>query len=91
MAPAQPESPDVPREVDQPCSKCGARRKVLNGAYYQGLRLEIGLLLSQMTRHTGRSTGYLSMLERGERPFPPEVAAAYERTYKRYRSAVDLS
>lgn len=74
----------TPREVEQPCPKCGHGHPVLNGAHYRKLRADAGLTLSYMAGACGVTIPYLSFMESGSRPFAAKYAEIYERVIGRH-------
>jgi transcriptional regulator with XRE-family HTH domain len=57
---------------------------VLNGAFYKHIRIAAGVSASDMARSCQVSTGYISMMEEGDRCFLEKYALTYLKVVERY-------
>ena len=85
----------IPRYLARPCPRCGHRSRVLNGWFFRNRRRLAALTLREMATcfgpsalahggvRLGVSVAHLSRMERGDSPFPPRIAAAYDRLFER--------
>lgn len=67
------------RASGQPVSRAG---------YYRTLRLALGIRLETVAKITGFSSGYLSAIERDERPLLPHVEEALRVAFDREQRRV---
>lgn len=81
--------PEIPKEIQKPCHTCGTPANVLNGEYYQQMRLACGLTLEAMARRCFVSITQLTEMEHGRRKFKASCAEVYERADRRRRMAGD--
>lgn len=68
----------VPKHTHEPCSRCGAARRVVNPAWLRERRRRAGLSLREMARRLEFSPAYISDVETGKRHAVAHIVAAYE-------------
>lgn len=68
----------TPKFTNEPCSKCGSPRSVVNGAWLRERRMAAGLSLREMARRLGFSAPYVSDVEKNKRNCLPKFRKAYE-------------
>jgi DNA-binding transcriptional regulator YiaG len=61
------------------CTRCGARRRMIDGASLRAARERLGLSLRACATHLGVSAAYLSDVERNLRNCTPAFLKKYER------------
>lgn len=73
----EPDAVAPPRSRMDVCPHCGAKRRVINGAWLRWRRERAGVDQQSLAATLDVSGAYLSDIERNRRACPPSVLLAY--------------